>query len=428
VPRRALAIATALFLVAQCTLAPAGARTIHPLPKKWQKGMNVAAFRWNDFSGSRFRYWMRRLKLDAHADTAIFTTRWIQYWKDPLRSDDLTATDINPAYGTAARCGKGHSRSDYTRCQTPTLSAEAKAIRFARSLGLKTGIKPLVDVGRNPNSATDRKYVDFSRDAPSQQKWFESYRYMLAQYARLARDEKVDVFIIGTGLTKMTDDPVEQAAWRQIIKDIRSGELMADGKGGYKGILTYGARWDSVYGDAGDTGTHQFFWDDLDFIGIEGFWPLINGKDSEHDNPSVSKLREGWTLNFLAGGRPPGVTVRSLYDEYHKPVVLTGLGYLSRGGTAADPSKGDYTQAAAGGKVQLQPQLNPYHAAFDFWSGVAKQGGWFQGIYWWNWLPKLGTVKDNGDYTPQGKPAEVELCQRQLGHATKDCVPSRMPK
>lgn len=423
--RRLRPLHLAALFTALAIGGPAEARTIHPLPKKWQKGMNVAAFRWNDFSGPRFRYWMRRLKLDAHADTAIFTARWIQYWKDPLRSDDLTATDISPSYGTAKRCDH-HARTDYTRCQTPTLGAERRAIRYAKSLGLKTGIKPLVDIGRNPNASTDRRYVNFD-DPVAQQKWFASYRYMLAQYARLARDEHVNVLIIGTGLTKMTDDPVEQASWRQIIKDIRSGELMADGKGGYTGILTYGARWDSIYKDAADTGAHQFFWDDLDFIGVEGFWPLINGNDPEHDNPSVAKLREGWTLNFLAGGRPPGVTVRSLYDEYHKPVLLTGLGYLSRGGTAADPSKGDATQAAAGGKVQLEPQANPYHASFDFWDSVARQGGWFQGIYWWNWLPKLGSVKDNGDYTPQGKPAEVELCLRQLGHFTKDCVPSRMP-
>jgi hypothetical protein len=424
---RALASLTAaLFLVA---LAPAAApaRTIQPLPAKWQKGMNVAAFRWNDFSGDRFKYWLRRLKLDAHADTAMFAVRWIQYWKDPLRGDDLSATDISPAYGTPARCGKGHTRSDYTRCQTPTLGATRAAIRYAKALGLKTGLKPLVDVGRNPNSATGREFVNFG-DPVAQQKWFESYRYMLAQYARIARDLGVDVLVIGTGLTKMADGATEQAVWRQLIKDIRSGELMADGKGGYTGILTYAGRWDSIYKDAFDPGAHQFFWDDLDFIGVEGFWPLVSGKDPDHDNPSIERLRQGWTFNFLAGGKPPGAALRSLHDEYAKPVILTGLGYVSRGGTSAGPWKGDYEQAGAGGKVNNEAQERPYHAGFDFWSGVAKQDGWFQGIYWWNWLPKLRSVKNNGDYTSQGKPAEVELCLRHLGHFTKDCVPSRMPK
>jgi hypothetical protein len=389
--------------------------------------MNVAAFRWNDFSGPRARYWIKRLKLDAHADTAMFVTRWIQYWKDPLRGDDLSATDINPAYGDAKACGKGRPRSDYTRCQTPTLGAELAAIRYAKSLGLKIGIKPLVDVGRNANSQTGREQINFG-DPVAQRNWFASYRYMLAQYARMARDVKADLLVVGTGLTKMGDGAIEQAEWRQIVKDIRSGDLMADGKGGFEGGLTYAARWDSVYKDAYDPGAHQFFWDDLSFIGVEGFWPLVSGKDPDHDNPSIARLREGWTFNFLAGGKPPGATLRSLYDEYRKPVILTGLGYLSRGGTSAEPSKGDYAQAAAGGTYNTQAQERPYRAAFDFWSGVAGQAGWFQGIYWWNWLPKLGGVKSNGDYTSQGKPAEAELCLRHLGRFSRDCGPSRMPR
>jgi hypothetical protein len=149
--------------------------------------------------------------------------------------------------------------------------------------------------------------------------------------------------------------------------------------------------------------------------------------DPDHDNPTVARLRQGWTYNYLPGGMPPGAALRALHAEYDKPVLLTGLGYLSRGGTSADPSKGDYAQAAVGGKPNTEAQARPYRAAFDFWGNVAR-AGWFRGIYWWNWLPKLGYVKDNGDYTPQGKPAETELCLRQLGRFSKACRPSGMPR
>lgn len=404
--------------------APAAARTVKPLPKTWQKGMNVAAFRWDDFSGDRMYYWTKRLRLADHAGAAMFVTRWIQYWKDPLRGDDLSSTDINPAYGSVSDCRK-RPRTDYTHCQTPTLFAEKRAIQFAQKLGMKVAIKPLVDVGRNSNSATGREFINFSV-ASARNDWFDSYKYMLSQYARLARDVKADMLVIGTGLTKMTDATTELAEWRQIVKDIRSGELMGDNKGGFKGKLTYAARWDSIYTDAYDPGAHQFFWDALDYIGIEGFWPLINGKDPEHNDPSISRLRQGWTFNFIQGGMPPGAAVRSLHDEYHKPVLLTGLGYVSRGGTSADPAKGDSAQAAVGGTINTRAQERPYHAAFDFWSGVARQG-WFRGIYWWNWLPKIGN-NSNGDYTAQGKPAEVELCLRNLGHMSRKCKPSGMPR
>lgn len=409
-------VAVLLALSVPCAAASAAS-----LPKSWQKGVNVAAFRWDQFSGKRYRYWMGRLARHDRAGEAMFVSRWFQYWKDPLRSDDVNATDIQPAYGGASACAKW-PRTDYTRCQTPTLGAERAAILYAEKLGLKVAIKPLVDVGRFADTTVDRKEVNFT-DPAARAAWFASYRAMLGRYAALARDTHAAMLVIGTGLTGMADQDAEQVYWRQIITDIRSGALMGDGKGGYSGTLTYAARWDSIYKDAIDQ-EHDFFWDDLDVIGVEGFWALINGKDPRHDNPSVSVLRQGWGLNFLKEGEPPGIMLRALHLEYSKPVVMTGLGYLSRGGTSAAPFKGDGTQAAAGGKVEVQAQERPYQAAFDFWVPVARQG-WFDGIYWWNWQPKLGTVKGNGDYAPQGKPAEAVLCHWYGG---RSCRPSPMPR
>jgi hypothetical protein len=418
----------AALLVAGLLAVPAAAaaRTIKPLPASWQKGMNVAAFRWDDFSGDRMYYWMRQLRHRAHADRAMFVMRWIQYWKDPLRGDDLSSIDINPAYGSKKAC-RGRPRGDYTRCQTPTLAATRKAMEYARKLGLRVAIKPLVDVGRNAQSQTGRESISFS-DPEKRAAWFESYRTMLGAYAALARDVGAEMLVIGTGLTKMADNEAEQEEWRRMIQDIRTGDLMGDGKGGFAGKLTYATRWDAIYKDAYDPEVNLFFWDELDSIGVEGFWPLISGSDPDHDNPSVARLRQGWTFNFLAGGLPPGAALRALHEEYGRPVLLTGLGYLSRGGTSADPAKGDYAQAAVGGKLNFEAQERPIHASFDFWAGVARDGDWFRGIYWWNWLPKIGYVKDNGDYTAQGKPAETELCLRHLGRFTKKCRPSGMPE
>jgi hypothetical protein len=409
----------AVLLALAATAAPARGAL---LPSSWQKGVNVVAFRYNDFSGKRFEYWMRQLARHDHARAAMFVTRWIQYWKDPLRSDDVNATDIHPAYGSASDC-KSRPRTDYTACQTPSLGAERKAIAYAQKLGLKVGIKPLVDVGRFADTTVDRKQVDLT-DPDQRAAWFASYRAMLAKYAALARDVHASMLVIGTGLTGMADQDADQVYWRQIIADIRSGALMGDGKGGFTGKLTYAARWDSLYKDAIDQ-EHDFFWDDLDYIGVEGFWALINGKDARHDDPSVTVLRQGWGLNFLKEGEPPGIMLRDLHLEYQKPVVMTGIGYLSRGGTSAAPFKGDSTQAAAGGKLNDQAQERPYEAAFEFWAPVARQG-WFDGMFFWNWQPRLGTVKNNGDYTPQGKPAESVLC-RWYGGSAKSCRPSRMP-
>lgn len=414
-------VALSLVLAAP---AAAATRRIVPLPASWQKGANVTAFRWDDFDKRTYRSWMQRLRRNARADYAAFVTRWFQYWKDPLRSDDLIATDIQPAPGDRADCAR-RPRFDQTRCQTPSIASETRAIAYASSLGLKIVIKPLVDVGRDGRSPKSRDDVELNA-VEQRNAWFASYRAMLAQYARLARDVRAEMLVIGTGLTKMSNDAEDFAQWRTIIRDLRSGELMGDGRGGYAGALTYAASPTAVFADAADPGRRAFFWDDLDLIGVEGFWPLVSGKDPAHDDPSVGRLRQGWTLNFLAGGMPPGAALRALHAEYGKPVLLTGLGYLSRGGTAADPTKGNDAQRDAGGRYNTRAQERPYRAAFDFWSAVARREGWFRGIYWWNWNAGLRDVR-NGDYSPQGKPAETELCLRHLGRFSRSCRPSRPP-
>lgn len=75
---RRVAVLSAL-LAALVLAAPAAARDFSPLPANWQKGMNVAASRYDDFSGPRFEYWMDRLAHHDHAGTAMFVTRWLQY-------------------------------------------------------------------------------------------------------------------------------------------------------------------------------------------------------------------------------------------------------------------------------------------------------------------------------------------------------------
>jgi hypothetical protein len=417
-----------LVLTALGAAAPASAATrkIRSLPSTWQKGMNVTAFRWDDLDRPEFRSWIVRLRRNAHADYAMFVTRWFQYAEDPLDTNGLAVTQIHPAFGSNLACRKA-DRSDQTRCQTPSLESEDRAIVRARSLGLHIALKPLLDVGRTADEAQSRESIDMT-DPDERRAWFDAYKGMLARYVRLARDRDVDMLVIGTGLTGMTNEPDDLLEWRDIVTQIRDGSIVGDGKGGYAGWLTYAARWDSIYGDAGDKANHLFFWDALDFVGVEGFWPLVTpDKNGSHNDPSVARLRQGWTYNFLLGGLPPAVALRALHEEYDKPVLLTGLGYLSRGGTAADPAKGDGEQKAVGGRINNRSQVRPYRAAFDFWSALARDEDWFRGIYWWNWNATI-TAFHNGDYSPQGKPAETELCLRHLGRFSRSCRPSGRPR
>ncbi|NIV43502.1 hypothetical protein GWN49_01190, partial [Candidatus Bathyarchaeota archaeon] len=80
-------------------------------------------------------------------------------------------------------------------------------------------------------------------------------------------------------------------------------------------------------------------------------------------------------------------------------------GYLSTDGTNTAPS--NYRlQNEVGRLIDLQEQADCYEAAFQaLWDK-----SWFCGMYWWSWQtnPDVGG-SENGDYTPQNKPAQGVL-------------------
>lgn len=399
--------------------APAdGARSVSPLPAGWRKGVSVSAYWWQDLSGPRFVTWLRRARYDARAREVTFVMTAYQYFSDLTRTDQLDATEIHTSFGSKKLC-RGRNGTDFRFCKTPSLGDLAAAVRRAHLLGLSVVIRPQIDVGRKPSEVTDRDLID--KGDAERAAWFQSYKAMLSRYARAARDTKAEGLVVGAGLSGMTNDDADRDAWRSIIEDVRSGALMGDGRG-YKGELTYAAQWDSIVGDAEDPLTQPFFWDALDAISIDAYFPVADG--SEGGNPSVEQLEAGWTRAAFGGlPKPPVDLVTALQKEYGKPVVFT-LGYLSQTGTAAFPEKGAYANAQSGGQTARAPQARAVQAAFDVWARVAK-AGWFRGISWWEW-PASGRGGANDDsYSLQGKTAEVEICLRHTGVFTAGCRPSK---
>lgn len=415
---RRLPLAVLAAVCAALALAPAaGARTITPLPATWQKGLSVSAYWWQDLSGPRFTSWLKKAKTDARAKELTFVMTNYQYFSDKSRSDQLNATQIHGSPGSAKLC-KGQKGTNFRICKTPSLTALAAAVRRAHALGFTVLIRPQIDVGSKPSEVTQRDLIDKGdADRPA---WFNSYKAMLSRYARVARDTHAEGLVVGAGLSGMTNDETDRNYWRDIITQVRSGALMGDGKG-YKGELTYAAQWDSVVQDAQTPTDKPFFWDLLDSISIDAYFPVSDG--SAGGNPSVEALETGWTTTPF-GGLPmtPVAIVKALHAKYDKPVRFT-LGYLSQTGTAAFPEKSAYDNMQSGGKTARAPQSRAVEAAFDVWAPIAAEG-WFKGISWWEW-PASGRGGANDDsFSVQGKTAEVEICLRHAGVFTKKCKPS----
>ena len=265
-------------------------------------------------------------------------------------------------------------RRDSTQVQpdplkTPSDAGIATLANRARQLGMRVAIKPHVDL----RDGTFRG--DIAPADPGA--WFASYRAMLAHYAELARSVGADMLVIGTELTSMSEHTDQ---WRSLIADVRAR---------FGGALTFAANWT-------DGARRIAFWQDLDYIGIDAYMPLV----SNEPNPSVDSLTRSFcnTQTSLAGTRRYVAETQELHRKFARPILLTEAGYRSQLWTASKP----WTDT--GGEPSREAQQQAYEAAYRVWSRVP----WVKGMYWWDWSA-AGEGGGDPSYTPAGKPAEVTM-------------------
>lgn len=220
--------------------------------------------------------------------------------------------------------------------------------RLAHHRGMRVLLKPQVWLGRRgPGS------LEF-RSAAERQAWFAGYRAFVEHYARLARRIHADLFAVGVEFGKLT--PYQQE-WRRLIA--RAREL-------YPGPLVYAA-------NAGEEFEKIEFWDALDYIGLNNYYPLPD------DLGADEVVRK----------------VEAVQRRFGKPVVFTEAGFSSYEAPHRRPWDDTARQLAP------QDQARCYEAVFR----AFYRQPWFHGVYWW----KVGTNgaggPEDGSHTPWRKPA-----------------------
>jgi len=240
---------------------------------------------------------------------------------------------------------------------TATDIALAVAIARSHELGMKVMLKPMVD--------PEDVYAHWRGEIPSSPEWFKSYKDFIGSYARFAEENSVDLFCVGCEF-KGTEK--NEASWRQVIDEVKEH---------YTGPLTYAATFDSFQSIT--------WWDRLDYVGIDAYFPLTGKED-----PPLNELKQAWTRIAHA--------VEYWALTIKKPVIFTEIGYRSGDGNNVEPANW-----IAPLNTDLQEQVDCYAAAFQ----VLWNKPWFYGFYWWIWdsNPNAGGVNDS-DFTPQNKPVE----------------------
>jgi hypothetical protein len=236
-------------------------------------------------------------------------------------------------------------------------------IQYAHDKGLKVMLKPQVWV-RGQGWAGD-----FTLETEADwQEWEKEYEGFLMPLVKLSDSLGVEMICIGTEYKQAVR--LRPEFWRQLIRKIRT---MYDGK------LTYAANWDNY--------DKVSFWDELDYIGVDAYFPLSN-----HKTPSLKNLLLSWET--------PLKDLEKCSRKYDKPILFTEYGYRSADGAASSQwlTERDHTLPS-----NMKAQVNAYEALFrTFW-----KESWFAGGFLWNWFSDHAGAggMDNNGYTPQNKPA-----------------------
>lgn len=241
-----------------------------------------------------------------------------------------------------------------------------QTITLARKAGLKIMLKPhLWVIGQG--WAGDLSY-------PNQDQldiWMASYTRYVLHFAQIAQELNVEMISIGTEIRQIAK--TNEIYWTELIRNIRKI---------YQGHLTYSANWDNY--------ENISFWDELDYIGIDAYFPISDSK-----SPSKSELVEKGSITKQK--------IESFSKIHLKKVLFTEFGFESKDYCTS----GHWIKNRETKFPSQDCQANAYSSIFNlYWDE-----DWFVGGFAWKWHFNHEEVggATNTDFTPQNKLAEKIL-------------------
>jgi hypothetical protein len=218
---------------------------------------------------------------------------------DQLASMGATWISVTP-FGRIWSLSSSSIALDFEAPYPENRAAVARMVAQAHERGLKVLIIPHLWV----ETGGWRGEID-PGSAAGWQAYQESYRGFVLAWAELAATAGADAFSIGVECKSWSGR--FDAYWRALIAQVRAR---------FTGLLTYSANWDEAEAVA--------FWDALDLIGINAFYPLAH-----HNGASDAE--------YLAGARRARDALAQLASSLDMPVVFTEVGYTTRRDAAVEP-------------------------------------------------------------------------------------------
>lgn len=293
-------------------------------------------------------------------------SEWVSLNVFEFQTSD-TSSDIGP---------NTTGRNPLTGAVWSTSSTEAdlrEGVRQARLSNLKIMLKPTIDLYSGEWRANIRP--------DTAGRWFRAYTAWILRFAGIANELNVEMLCVGTELITATQ-PQFTGAWHDIVDSIRHH---------YRGKLTYASNWNGL-AEAG-INEPEFqqvqFWNSLDFIGIDSYYPLTVSAEEAVPSLATGESRMAGAVHAMA----------AVAQSAGKPIILTETGIQSVRGALASPW--DYSRGASpGATVDTTAQAYYYRVMIGAIGGQS----WCEGMFWWNW-ESVPTSYAATNYTPRNKPA-----------------------
>ncbi|KPA14416.1 endo-1,4-beta-mannosidase [Candidatus Magnetomorum sp. HK-1] len=222
------------------------------------------------------------------------------------------------------------------------------------------GIKVFLKVNLDPHDGKFRGLID----PDNVEQWFTNYTEMMSGYAQIAQDTHVELFSVGCEFKNLSGHDYREN-WVSVIEGIKSK---------YTGKLVYSANWDEF--------KNVCFWDLMDFIGIDAYFPLDNSNDVSRQD-----IFNRWTdsdANYHKGENW-FEKINETRLEHDKKIIFTEIGYPSANGAADTP----WLNTLTGHNETIQ--ANCIAGMVDFWSRF----DWFQGVFLWEMMADLSDHEHN---------------------------------
>jgi glycosyl hydrolase family 113 len=269
----------------------------------------------------------------------------------------ITVIGYHPVDRATGRIG---GRSRFDSALGPSKEVLAAAMTTARSLGMAVSLKHFIEID-NPKGEGSEWRGDLDFEEPKLTEFFREYEAYVLDMAQFAQQHGASRYYIGSELSALTRNPAAQPHWLSLIAKCR--KVYRAAKSEDRRQLTYAANFDEYQ--------HVRFWDQLDEIGIDAYFPLTprRGLSSLFLRP-VQKMVGSWHKILP--------DLQQFQEKHGRQILFSEWGVVPFKGTSSAP-------------FEWQPsKVSDRHEALSAYRATLlalddQDECWLSGVDFWHW-------------------------------------------